>query len=571
MSKTLFLPTITKKMRSKNYLLAFSVTFFLLQFTSAYGQFDHAGSVYLGVGYNQALWYGKSTIHIEQGEVGNSYNMVGVKGNNKTNTPIGPTQLNYRLGYFFNYAQTMGIEISYDPMNYAIASQNVQVKGTFNSKLNQNITVPFSPTGSYYYHLSGLNLFMVNLVRRYEVYQNNAKSIRVDIMGKAGVGPAFPHISNRLGVNAVESGQLQWSGWDAGLEAGVRVTGYRYGYLELTGKYAYVNLTGMKVYNGTAEQKLHGFEVVATIGGALAVTRLNPLFTKEKRIVTILPWYQVKGSLGRKLRKKKIVTAEGDSLAINGISDIPEFDEITGRNYRRNHPMVSVPEDSIENNIYLSIDSAGHFISGDSSIVANYAEDHLSKKDLKKRKKKQKQDKKKAEAEEKAKQKELEAKMKATQDSIDAANKAITEPAAVTPPGETTPAVTPPADSIGEGKAPEEAKAPELSKKERKRKEKEEREALKRKEKEQRDEAKRLEKEKAEEAKRLEKEKAEATPPPAETKEPEKKEEVKEEPKAPEMSKKERKRKEKEEREERKRKEKEEADKKKEDPQPQPN
>ncbi len=562
-------------MRSKNCLLAFWVTFFLLQFISvpaSFAQFDHSGSFYLGVGYNKALWFSKSTIHVEQGEVGNSYNMVKVKGTNNTGTAIGPTQLNYRLGYYFNYMQTMGIEISYDPINYAIANQNVLIKGTYNSKLNQTLSIPFSSGGTSYYELTGMNLFMVNLVRRYQVYRNNAKSLRVDIMTKGGVGPAFPHYKNRFGVNPVESGQLTWSGWDAGLEAGVRVTGYRYGYLELAGKYTYVALNGMKVYNGTAEQKIHGFEIVATLGGALPITRLNPLFTKEKRIVTILPFFQHKSEIGRKLRKKKIVTKEGDSLAVNGLTEIPEFDEITNRNYRRNHPMVPVPEDSIENNIFLAVDSAGNFVSGDSTIVANYAEDHLSKKELRKRKKDEKRKKRNSVQEVKTKEPEA---PPVNPDSVSAQPGEVKEPEVkapevTNPPAEVT---TPPAGAeappAAEPEKKEEVKAPELSKKERKRKEKEEREARERKEKEEREARERKEKEDREAAERAEKEKAAAATP-----EPEKKEEVKpEETKAPEMSKKERKRKEKEEREERKRKEKEESEKKKEEPkapEPQP-
>lgn len=564
---------ITKKMRSKNSLLAFSVAFFLLQYLFIpiiHGQGDHAGSVYLSAGYNQALWYSRSNIRIEQGEVGNSYSMVNVKGNNKTGTALSATQLSYRLGYFFNYPQTLGLEISYDPINYAIADQQVRIKGTYNSRLNQNTTIPFSAANGYYYHLSGANLFMVNFVRRYQLFRNNTKSLRVDALAKAGLGPALPHISNKLGVNPVEGGQFQFSGWAAGAEAAVRVTAFRYGYMEIAGRYNYAAFNNMKVYSGTAEQKFHNFQIVASIGGALPTTRLNPLFSREKRIVTILPFYQHKDEIGRKLRKKKLNIEDGDSLGIYGLGEVPEFDEIRDRNYRRNHPMVPVPEDSIEAGIFLEIDSVGNFVGGDSSIVANYAEDHLSKKDLKKRKKQSKKDKKKAEQEAEAERKRLlkeaaeqaEAEKKAIADSISMMNPGMQEPETKAPAEVTAPPV------VTDPVKTEEAKAPELSKKERKRLEKE----AKRKEKEAEEERKRKEKEAEEERKRVEKEATEkkaaedkaaeaATPP--EVKEPEKKEEAREEPKAPDASKKERKRREKEEREERKRKEKEESDKKK--------
>lgn len=300
-------------MGSKNSLLAFSVAFFLLQYFSGanlYAQGDHAGSVYLSAGYNQALWYSRSNIHIEQGEVGNSYSIMNVKGNNKTGTALSATQLSYRLGYFFNYPQTLGIEISYDPINYAVADQQVKIKGTYNSRWNENTTLPFSKANGYYHHLSGANLFMVNFVRRYQLFRNNTKSLRVDLLAKAGIGPALPHISNRLAVNPVESGQFQFSGWAGGAEIAARVTGFRYGYIEIAGRYNYASFNNMKIYNGTAEQKFHNFEIVASIGGALPTTRLNPLFSREKRILTMLPFYQHKDEIGRKLRKKKLVTEE---------------------------------------------------------------------------------------------------------------------------------------------------------------------------------------------------------------------------------------------------------------------
>ncbi len=565
---------ITKKMRSKNYLRAFSVAFFLLQYLFipvAFGQGDHAGSFYLSAGYNQALWYSRSNIKIEQGEVGNSYSMIDVKAKTNTGATLSATQLSYRLGYFFNYPQTLGLELSFDPVNYALADQQARIKGTFNSKLNQNTFIPFTAANGYYYQLNGANLFMVNFVRRYQLFRNNTKSLRVDALAKAGLGPALPNVSNRLGVNPVKSGNFQFSGWGAGAEVAARVTGFRYGFIEIAGRYNYASLKNITVYNGTAEQNFRNIQVMASVGVTLPSTRLNPLFFKEKRIVTILPFYQHKDEIGRKLRKKKLNIEDGDSLGIYGLGEVPEFDEIRDRNYRRNHPMVPVPEDSIEAGIFLEIDSAGNFITGDSSIVANYAEDHLSKKDLKKRKKQSKKDKKKAEQEAEAERKRIlkeeaekaEAEKKAIADSISMMNPGMQEPETKAPAEVTAPPV------VAEPGKTEEAKAPELSKKERKRLEKEAKqkakeaeEERKRKEKEAEEERKRVEKE-ASEKKAAEEKAAEAAAPPPEVKEPEKKEEAREEPKAPDASKKERKRREKQEREERKRKEKEDAEKKK--------
>ena len=475
----------------KNNFTAFLLSFFLLCEILPFTSSAQWGSFYLSAGYNKS-WYGKSSIRIEQGEIGNSYSMTGVKGNNKTNTAISATQLNYRLGYFFDDRQTIALEVSFDPFNYAIAdNQLVKIKGTYNNTIGVNSTLLMSSATGSYYHFSGANLFMMSFVKRYQIFKNNAKSVRVDILGKAGVGPALPHFTSSIPVNPVDNPQFKWSGWTLGGEMAIRTTLYRYGFVEIAGKYNYAAFSGLKIYNGTADQNLNIYSVVGSIGVALPTTKYNTLFYKERKIVTMLPFYQHKDEIGRKIRKKKIKTGSGeDSLVTNGIGEVPEFMDIVEKQYRKDHPFNILSEDSINNNVFITLDSAGNFVSGDSTLIVvdtnagKPAPEHLSKRELRKKKKAEKKEKEKKALEGPKTETPVDSNAMAPLVNPDEPKAPETKEPEIKAPDQPQPEVKQP-DAPAEKKEPEvkpeEPKAPEMSKKEKRRKEKEEKREAKRK------------------------------------------------------------------------------------------
>jgi hypothetical protein len=482
--KRLFSFPIFKKMCLKNSLRTFSTTLFLLCLFIQSNTFAQQGSIYLSVGYNQP-WYAPTTIHIEQSDLGNSYDMLKVKGNNRTHTPISFLQLNYRFGFFYDEWQTNAVEISFDPLNYAIKdNQNFRIKGTINNIPGINRTQLISKKNGSYYYLNGANLMLINLVKRIEVFRKNSKDLRVDILLKGGAGPAFPHFENSLPINPVDDPQINWGGWNVGAEAGVRVTLYRYLYFECTGKYDYASFNEMRVFDGTAKQDLTSYAVIASIGFTLPTSRLNPLFHRDHRIVTMLPFYQHKDELGKKIDKKnkdKNAKSALDSLAIMGLVDIPEFQDILDRKYKKLHPdtLKKVPMDLLDKNVFLTLDSTGKVIGPDSlvqdSVVKSIdqAPEHMSRKERKRKKREEA----KAKKEQELKEQELKNEEPKAPDAIvpppPAEEPKVPEPQATTPVTPTTPVP--------------EVKEPELSKKEQKKKEQEEREALKKKEQEEKE------------------------------------------------------------------------------------
>lgn len=309
-------------MGSKKVFVVLSAVFCLIT-QLAPVSFAQQGSVYLSVGDNKP-WYSSSTIHIDQPELGNSYDLWKAKANNQTNASFSPLNLNYRLGYYFNEFQDLGLELNYDPVQYAVVNgSNITATGTINNQLHSQVTLHFNSGSGYFYYFEGLNLILVNFVKRWRVYRSNSSKISVDFLGRMGLGPVLPHFESKLAANPVINPNFDWGGWNYGLEAGFRFTLYRYGYVEFTGKYDYAVLQGMQVYDGTATQNIGTYEIIGSIGFTFPTTRMNPLFRKERKIITMLPWFQHKDELGEPAPEKSLSdTLAADSQKVQDLQDV---------------------------------------------------------------------------------------------------------------------------------------------------------------------------------------------------------------------------------------------------------
>jgi hypothetical protein len=250
------------------------------------------GSLYLSWGYNQE-WYTKSTVHVKQDALGNDYDMVQVNGNdhkgwnNKSifRQPVTIPQYNYRIGYYFNKKQDMGIEINFDHTKYIITdNQYVHVKGKLNNRTVDS-NVLFAETRGFYYFLNnGANFFLFNFVKRFELY--NSRLLYIDMIGKVGVGPVIPHVENRL-FDVPNNPHFQFGGWNTGLESALRVTVKHYVFLEISQKVDYARYSNLKVAaGGTAKQDFGTYELILSAGFIVPTRnkRDNPLFTHKNII-----------------------------------------------------------------------------------------------------------------------------------------------------------------------------------------------------------------------------------------------------------------------------------------------
>lgn len=261
----------------------------------SFGDDGKRGSVYLSVG-NGSPSHKPSTITIVQGNPGNvsNYQLSNVDGDNSTTKAAGGLNFNARLGYFFDYSQKWAIELSYDPVKYHVSEgQIVSMTGTRDNK-DIDTTFAFSSSDGYFYNVDGANLLSVNLVRRQQIFQIKSHNVRIDALGRVGIGPCMPHTYNSIAGKVSEKPSFQLGGWNAGAEGALRITLMRHVFVEASYKYSYVSYKDIAVYNGTASQKLMTSQVIVSLGYWFSTTKHNPLFEKpdmRKPPLTIKPIY----------------------------------------------------------------------------------------------------------------------------------------------------------------------------------------------------------------------------------------------------------------------------------------
>lgn len=250
---------------------------------------DRHGSLYLGIGTHSPT-YGTSTLHVTQDALGNDYSLENLTAEEKSNKSSSILNSSFRVGYFFNNDQDLAIEVSYDPVSYHVVDgQTAPVKGQIGH--NDVIkSLAFSEANGYYYYLNGSNHVLVNLVKRFGLYKNKMHTFYVDVLAKGGAGPAMPAVSNSLGGKVTEGPSFQVGGWNAGFEAALRLTIYRYFYLEGAWKYDRAWYNNIAIYDGTAKQNLTTKSFIFSLGFTISTTERNPRFdkvSKNRPVLTI--------------------------------------------------------------------------------------------------------------------------------------------------------------------------------------------------------------------------------------------------------------------------------------------
>src|SRR5882762_4579268 len=227
--------------------------------------------VYFSWGYNTE-WYTRSSVHVSQPSLGNDYTFKNIKGHDHKGWDEGLfskaltiPQYNYRIGYIFNEEKGLGIEINFDHTKFIFADQNAHIKGTLANKPVDS-TVAFNAQNGFYYFLNnGANFLLFNIVKRWHVYRMPNDKIKIDFLGKAGIGPVIPHVDNSF-FGKQNSPGFQIGGWNVGVEGALRATFFKYAFLEYTNKLDYARYSGLKVYKGTARQAFGTYEMILNLG-----------------------------------------------------------------------------------------------------------------------------------------------------------------------------------------------------------------------------------------------------------------------------------------------------------------
>jgi len=227
--------------------------------------------VYFSWGYNKE-WYTSSNVHVSQPHLGNDYTFTHIKGHDHPgwdeglfSKALSIPQYNYRLGFLIDEERGLGFEINFDHTKFIFADQNAHIKGTLDGRPVDS-TVAFNQANGFYYYLNnGANFLLFNIVKHWHLIEFPRAKIKLDFLGKAGIGPVIPHVDNSFFGKANNPG-FQFGGWNTGIEGAVKATFFKYVYLEYSNKLDYARYSNLDVYQGKAKQAFGTYEMVLSLG-----------------------------------------------------------------------------------------------------------------------------------------------------------------------------------------------------------------------------------------------------------------------------------------------------------------
>ena len=230
--------------------------------------------VYASWGYN-GEFYTNSTIHVSQSALGNDYDFVHVRAHDHPgwndgifSKALSIPQYNYRLGFLLDEEKGWGFEINFDHTKYIFADQNVAIKGKLNNRIVDTAIAFNAENGFYYYLNNGANFLLFNVTKKWHLLKTRDEKIKVDFLGKFGVGPVIPHTQNELFGKTNDQG-FQFGGWNTGVEGSLRATFFNHVYLEFSNKLDYARYHNLNIYMGAAHQAFGTEEMILSLGFVL--------------------------------------------------------------------------------------------------------------------------------------------------------------------------------------------------------------------------------------------------------------------------------------------------------------
>ena len=258
----------------KNVIVALAILLLpaLVQAQDKKEKKERKGEFYFSWGYNKE-WYTNSNVQINQPSLGNNYTLTGVTAHDNVGwdkdllkKPISIPQYSYRIGYFFNKKKGLAWEINFDHTKHILTDgQTARLVGTLGGRA-VDTSVLFAKTNGFYYYLNnGANFLLFNIVKRHKIYESINGKLKIDFLGKGGIGPVIPHVENAFFGKQNKDG-FQLGGWNIGAEAAIRATFYKTIYLEFANKVDYARYSGLKVYEGKAKESFGSYIMILSAG-----------------------------------------------------------------------------------------------------------------------------------------------------------------------------------------------------------------------------------------------------------------------------------------------------------------
>lgn len=231
---------------------------------------SEGGHFYFTFGWHR-VYYTNSTIHFKDLTTADyDFRLIKAKAIDDNDLQIGngidAPQYSARLGWFFRKKPNSGIEINFDHAKYVLKQgQQVKVEGRINGNILNKDSL-LHRNFIEYEHTDGANYWMLNYVRRKDIWQSKNQKHSAEYVLKPGIGLVIPRSDTRI-LGQPRNDKYHVSGYVAGVETGMRAVLFKKLVAEFTCKAAYANYTDVLLYgDGRARQHWFSFQYILLLG-----------------------------------------------------------------------------------------------------------------------------------------------------------------------------------------------------------------------------------------------------------------------------------------------------------------
>ena len=228
---------------------------------------------YVSWGYTKC-YFSPSDIYFKGSFNNQSYDFV-VKGARAKDRPnmnllfpqVTIPQYVYRIGFFFDKKRVWAIEFNFDHAKYVVVENSVaHVKGTINgSPIDQNMVLN-TQSFLHFEHTNGANYYLINGVRRLEIWKSRHHTFRLNDMVKVGFGWMIPKTDVTLFGKRLDN-KFHVAGYMFGIENSLRLNLGRWFFIEPSVKGCFTDYRDvLTVEGGKAHHYFWTFEAIGTIG-----------------------------------------------------------------------------------------------------------------------------------------------------------------------------------------------------------------------------------------------------------------------------------------------------------------
>jgi hypothetical protein len=231
---------------------------------------DPKGTFYGSAGFHR-VFFTNSNIHFQDAQTLNyDFTLYKVKAKDDNDWQLGKDvtapQYSVRFGYLYNNQKGLGVEFSYDHVKYiATQGQTVRIKGQINGKyMDRDTTI--NPDFLQYEHTDGANYYMLNFVKRKNLFRSANSKHLLNLMLKPGIGIGLPRTDSRL-MGYHRDDKYHLAGYVVGMDGSLRYDFFRNFYLETGVRGAYAHYGDVLVYGeGRAHQHWFSLQTIFVAG-----------------------------------------------------------------------------------------------------------------------------------------------------------------------------------------------------------------------------------------------------------------------------------------------------------------